>query len=201
MTVFLACPSCPENLAARAAAFGPSFFPLLLAASVPFVLIAGAVVVLWKARPSVAAGIALGTGLGGFLDGIVLHQLLRWHEMLSSVLPPTELVAVKVNMIGDGMFHLLTWTTTLVGTLLLFFAARRERTLTARHLAGGMLAGWGAFNLLEGVLDRQLLGIHHVHPGAGQLGWDVAFLAFGAALLALGVVLVSRRSVRVLRAA
>jgi uncharacterized membrane protein len=25
----------------------------------------------------------LGIGLGGFFDGIVLHQILQWHHMLS----------------------------------------------------------------------------------------------------------------------
>jgi hypothetical protein len=29
-------------------------------------------------------GIILGVGLGGFVDGIVLHQLLQWHHMLTS---------------------------------------------------------------------------------------------------------------------
>ena len=29
-------------------------------------------------------GIILGVGLGGFVDGIVLHQVLQWHHMLSS---------------------------------------------------------------------------------------------------------------------
>jgi uncharacterized membrane protein len=32
----------------------------------------------------VSAGIFFGLGLGGFFDGIVLHQLLQWHHMLSS---------------------------------------------------------------------------------------------------------------------
>jgi uncharacterized membrane protein len=27
-----------------------------------------------------AAGIFLGLGLGGFFDGIVLHQILQWHH-------------------------------------------------------------------------------------------------------------------------
>ncbi|MFH9118580.1 DUF2243 domain-containing protein [Streptomyces globisporus] len=27
-------------------------------------------------------GIILGVGLGGFVDGILLHQLLQWHHML-----------------------------------------------------------------------------------------------------------------------
>src|SRR5690606_13967276 len=34
--------------------------------------------------PSVRApGIVLGVGLGGFVDGILLHQLLQWHHMLT----------------------------------------------------------------------------------------------------------------------
>src|SRR5687767_15168137 len=31
------------------------------------------------------AGVLLGLGLGGFFDGIVLHQLLQWHHMVSNV--------------------------------------------------------------------------------------------------------------------
>jgi uncharacterized membrane protein len=37
----------------------------------------------------VSAGIFFGLGLGGFFDGIVLHQLLQWHHMLSSWYPVT----------------------------------------------------------------------------------------------------------------
>ena len=29
-------------------------------------------------------GIVIGVGLGGFVDGILLHQILQWHHMLSS---------------------------------------------------------------------------------------------------------------------
>lgn len=28
------------------------------------------------------AGITLGLGLGGFFDGIVLHQILGWHHLI-----------------------------------------------------------------------------------------------------------------------
>jgi uncharacterized membrane protein len=31
-----------------------------------------------------APGILLGIGLGGFVDGILLHQILQWHHMLTS---------------------------------------------------------------------------------------------------------------------
>ena len=50
-----------------------------------------------------------------------------------------------------------------------------------------MLAGWGVFDLVEGVVDHQLLGVHHVRDDlGGPLSWDVGFLAFGALLVVVG---------------
>ena len=37
-----------------------------------------------------AAGIFFGLGLGGFFDGIVLHQLLQWHHMITSAGYPAD---------------------------------------------------------------------------------------------------------------
>jgi uncharacterized membrane protein len=56
---------------------------------------------------------------------------------------------------------------------------------------GGMLlAGWGAFNIVEGLVDHQILGLHHVRDDLGApLGWDLGFLAFGFALVVAGVAL------------
>jgi uncharacterized membrane protein len=35
-------------------------------------------------RPSwIPPGLLLGAGLGGFFDGILFHQLLQWHNMVS----------------------------------------------------------------------------------------------------------------------
>jgi uncharacterized membrane protein len=46
--------------------------------------------------------------------------------------------------------------------------------------------GWGAFNRVEGLVNHQLLGVHHVRDDLGApLGWDLGFLAFGL-LLVLG---------------
>lgn len=142
-----------------------------------------------RIAPLVRAGVALGVGLGGFVDGIVLHQILQWHNMLSSIRPPTNLVDMKVNMVWDGLFHALTWVVTVVGLGLLFRAGKtRDTTWSGRVLAGACAAGWGLFNLVEGIVDHQLLGIHHVHPGAGQLAWDLAFLASGPVLGAVGLI-------------
>ena len=56
-----------------------------------------------------------------------------------------------------------------------------------------MLVGWGAFNVVEGVIDHQILGIHHVRDDlGGPLGWDLGFLASGLILTALGWVVATR---------
>lgn len=135
----------------------------------------------------ISAGLLLGTGLGGFVDGIVLHQILQWHSMLSSTRPPIDLVAMKYNMLWDGLFHAFTWLMTAAGLARLWAAGKRpEVPWSTPTLLGSLLGGWGLFNVIEGLIDHQLLGIHHVHPGEGQLAWDVGFLAFGLVLIAGG---------------
>jgi uncharacterized membrane protein len=62
----------------------------------------------------------------------------------------------------------------------------RRQVRGSRMLWGWMLVGWDIFNLVEGLVDHQLLGIHHVRPGPDQLAWDMAFLVFGLILVGLG---------------
>jgi uncharacterized membrane protein len=133
--------------------------------------------------PLISAGTLLGVGLGGFLDGILLHQILQWHNMLSSRVVPQDLVAMKYNMFWDGLFHAFTWIVTVVGLALLWRAGQRATVpWSGRTFTGSLLLGWGLFNVVEGLIDHQILGVHHVHPGVNQLAWDVGFLIFGAAL-------------------
>lgn len=150
----------------------------------------------WHTGPLIASATLIGIGMGGFVDGIVFHQVLQWHHMLSTPLPPVDLVNVKVNMVWDGLFHAFTWITTFVGLVLLWRAGKRSDVpWSSRVFAGSLTLGWGVFNLVEGLVDHQLLGIHHVHPGEGQLAWDVGFLVFGAALIVAGWAAIrSRRS-------
>ena len=137
------------------------------------------------------AAVLLGIGLGGFIDGIVLHQVLQWHHLVSSPIPPATVPNLEHNTFWDGIFHLGTWAVTVTGVFVLASAdgARSDRG-GARRLVGGMLAGWGGFNLVEGVVDHHVLGLHHVRPGPDQLVYDLGFLLIGAVLLAAGVALV-----------
>jgi uncharacterized membrane protein len=145
------------------------------------------------ARPIVTAGILLGLGLGGFFDGIVLHQILQWHHMLSVDYPPDSLDNLRLNTLADGLFHAVTWLLTVAGILALWQARRMwPNGLPPSILIGAMLIGWGLFNLVEGVVDHHLLNIHHVRPGPNQLMWDLAFLVWGALMLIGGWLMVRR---------
>jgi uncharacterized membrane protein len=136
----------------------------------------------------VSAGILFGLGLGGFFDGIVLHQILQWHHMLTSAgYPPDSVENLKVNTLWDGLFHASTYIFTALGLWILWRYSRTNHVRwSGKLLPGTLLMGFGLFNLVEGIVDHQLLGIHHVNetvPREQWIYWDIGFLAWGAAML------------------
>lgn len=142
-------------------------------------------------------GFLFGLGLGGFIDGIVPHQVLQWHHMLTGGTggEPSDTVAgLEANTLADGFFHLATWVLVALAMTLTVRAWRAGRLAPPwRFHVGLLLAGWGAFNLVEGLVDHQILGLHHVRDDIGApLGWDLAFLTFGAALVGAGIALTRR---------
>jgi uncharacterized membrane protein len=61
-----------------------------------------------------------------------------------------------------------------------------------------MLVGFGLFNLVEGIVDHQVLGVHHVNETVDRsswLYWDIGFLLWGAAMVAGGFMGMGRRNV------
>ncbi len=135
-------------------------------------------------------GILLGIGLGAFVDGILLHQILQWHHMVSSPLPPTTVANLRLNTLWDGLFHAGAWIVTVIGVIWLWRLIRAPGNgWAARPFVGSMLVGWGLFNLVEGIVDHFLLGIHHVKEGPDYLAYDIGFIILALAVLAAGWVL------------
>jgi uncharacterized membrane protein len=138
-----------------------------------------------RRRKESAAGVVLGVGMGGFLDGILLHMIMRWHHMVSNWVPPTTMEAMHINMTWDGLFHALTWAITLVGILMLWSAARNgpDAVPSRTTFLGQMILGFGLFNLIEGSIDHHLLAVHYVRQVPEYAVYNWTFLAVGGVLL------------------
>jgi uncharacterized membrane protein len=137
-----------------------------------------------------SAGIFFGLGLGGFFDGIVLHQMLQWHHMLSSWYPIKDVPSLELNTLWDGIFHSSTYVFIVLGLFILWRTAHTRHLLWSNKLLfGTLLLGWGAFNVVEGIIDHEILGVHHVNELVTQsqrIYWDIGFLVWGAAMFIIG---------------
>jgi uncharacterized membrane protein len=133
-------------------------------------------------------------GIGGFFDGIFLHQLLQWHHMFSSKITVDTVQGLQMNTLGDGGFHTITWIAVLVGLYTLYsrVTEARRQIWGSSVLWAWILVGWGLFKIVEGIIDHHILGLHHVRSGPYQLWWDMGFLVFGAILIGLGWMIQSR---------
>src|SRR3978361_1931684 len=94
-------------------------------------------------RPLVSAGVLIGIGMGGFVDGILFDQVLQIHNMLSNRVIRDTLVNEQVNMFWDCLFHACTWVCVAVGLRLLWRAVKLPGTiLSGGALCGSMVLGW-----------------------------------------------------------
>jgi uncharacterized membrane protein len=133
-------------------------------------------------------GYLLGFSLGGFFDGILLHQILQWHHLLSG-LPGEPFRDIRLQIFADGVFHGVMYVVAAVG-LWLLWRARQEFSAAGadRILFADMLIGFGAWHILDGIISHWLIGIHRIRmDSANPLAWDLVwFFAFGIAPLLLG---------------
>lgn len=145
-------------------------------------------------KPSVWPSLLLGLGLGGFIDGIVLHEILQWHHMISSAESPDALTGLQHNVMADGFFHVGTWLLVMAGAFATVVSWRRGDLAPSWSFhIGLLLAGWGIFNVVEGTVNHLLLDVHHVRDDLGApLSWDIGFLVFGVLQIIAGWLLYRR---------
>src|SRR5688500_19310361 len=97
-----------------------------------------------RSLPALGASVLLGIGLGGFVDGIVLHQILQWHHLLTDEgdFPMNTLSGLEQNTVADGFFHAMTWVVVLAGMLVTLHAwLRRKLGPPWRHHVGAPRGG------------------------------------------------------------
>src|SRR3954463_14062002 len=89
----------------------------------------------------------LGIALGGLFDGILLHQALQWHHLLSLV-GNESLRDIRTQVIADGLFHILMYAVVCVG-LWLWSARRPEAGPRPSSVLGSALLGFGLGQVID----------------------------------------------------
>ncbi|HYP47538.1 MAG TPA: DUF2243 domain-containing protein [Thermoleophilaceae bacterium] len=137
------------------------------------------------------AGIVLGIGLGAFVDGIIFHQVLRWHHFISDTAgnDTSTVDGLNSNTLADGLFHVASWLILVAGLIMMWRSARAGEVPSGRVLAGSLLTGGALFNLFDAIASHWILGLHHIHEGSYETLSDVIYfvvsLLIGLAGLAL----------------
>jgi uncharacterized membrane protein len=141
--------------------------------------------------PLLTAAIVIGMGIGGLIDGIVFHQVLQWHTMLSNKLSNYVLENIALNTFWEAILFAYTLTLVITGIIMLWKTVNRPEALQSANLfAAGLLIGWGLFNLVEGVIDHHIFKLHNVFATSGSPAlWNDLFLGFSLALIAIGLLL------------
>lgn len=134
------------------------------------------------------SGYLLGIAIGGFFDGILLHQILQWHHLLSG-LEGGRFGDIRFQIMADGLFHALMYVIGGVGLWLLW----RNRDVCVwsrsdRFLAANALIGFGAWHVFDSIASHWLLGIHRIRMDSEiPLFWDLLwFFVFGIAFILAG---------------
>jgi uncharacterized membrane protein len=105
--------------------------------------------------------------------------------MLSDVDPTTTVGGLEANTLADGLFHFGSLAVLVFGIVLL---VRGDREAAPAKLLGSGIVGWGLFNVVEGVVDHLILGVHHLREVSDPFPWDVGFLLASVVLIALGLI-------------
>ncbi|WP_121119088.1 DUF2243 domain-containing protein [Croceibacterium ferulae] len=138
------------------------------------------------------AGYFLGFGLGGFFDGILLHQILQWHHLLSLVEGVGD---IRNQVVFDGLFHALMYLIAAIG-LFLLWQSRKEFAgpKAGLFLFANVLIGFGAWHITDSILSHWVLGIHRIKlDSPNPLLWDLIwFFVLGLVPLIIGIILRGR---------
>ncbi|MDX3909944.1 MAG: DUF2243 domain-containing protein [Sphingobium sp.] len=139
------------------------------------------------AKSPILGAFILGMALSGFFDGILLHQVLQWHHFLS-LLPGETMQDIRRQIMADGLFHVAVYVLTIVGLYCLWQRrAALSRPAAEHRITGGVLLGFGVWNLIDVGIFHWILRFHRVrvnvpNPLAYDLAWFVGLGLFVALL-------------------
>jgi uncharacterized membrane protein len=138
-------------------------------------------------RRSTWAALLLGFAMGGFADGILFHQILQWHHLLSNVRTPAVLDP-RVQILADGLFHVLMYLIAAFGLWMSWTGRGGARSSASdRAMLARFVIGFGVWQIVDTVVFHWILRIHHVRITTDSpLAYDLGLLVIGIAITAAG---------------
>lgn len=133
----------------------------------------------------------LGFAVGGIFDGILLHQILQWHHLLSLV---PGVASLREQVLWDGYFHAFMYVAGALGLAGLWRARAQLGEVRWQALAGALLIGFGGWHMADSLVSHWWLGIHRIRiDSPDPLKWDLIWLSvFGILPVAAGWLLLRR---------
>jgi uncharacterized membrane protein len=152
-------------------------------------------------RKSIVSAILIGIGLAGLIDITIFHQILQWHHTTSNKIVPNTLESLQMNIVWDGVFLSFSLIITIIGIGLLWYASgsKNKNSLFSSKWSfiGFIFIGFGGFNIIEGIINHHILGMHHVIDVANPFVFDLTFLVVGGlAFLVTGGILIRSQKVK-----
>lgn len=130
-------------------------------------------------RRTVLAGFLFGCGIAAsIIDLFIFHLGLQWHHFY-------DLDTHEVALVSDGIFHAFGWFITVWG-LFLLADVRRRGGVNWKRWTGAVVLGVGSFQLLDGVLNHKILGVHQIRYGVDLLMYDVVWIGSAIVLMVIG---------------
>ncbi|NMR32068.1 DUF2243 domain-containing protein [Crystallibacter degradans] len=123
----------------------------------------------------------IGLAVMAGVDEIVFHQVLAWHHFYDNA-------TLQIGLLSDGLLHAAELVALVAGFFLLA-DARRRNSFSPITAWAGFFIGLGAFQLWDGIIDHKVLRLHQVRYDVEILPYDLAWNAFGLALLTAGILL------------
>ncbi|WP_370519928.1 DUF2243 domain-containing protein [Bordetella sp. 15P40C-2] len=123
------------------------------------------------------AGVWLGFAMGGFFDGILLHQILQWHHLLSAI-QTGALGSLRMQVTIDGWFHALMYVIAAIGLWNLYlYRSTSGKSPDFSVIWPRFWMGFGVWHIIDAVFSHWITGIHRIKMDSSMpLAWDLAWV-------------------------
>ena len=152
-------------------------------------------------------GLLTGFGIGGLINGIVLRDLLQWHQVLSNSEDMTG-DGLVMNLRANGIVNAACLAIAVVGLLWLWNAASMRRhdhwRGSGRQTIGMFLIGWAIYTIGAVVVASVLFDLHAVNesaPADEQVYWNLGLIGVGILVGVVGILFSMGRRDRIVRLA